>query len=93
MRKCNNGSISDDCPVIHGCPTLDEAYYHFAEDKVSKDDQEYRNRNQVVTKQLNNENPRNQAPNQRLLESEVKVESLPILRVNQIWIWTIANSK
>ncbi|KAM5353503.1 hypothetical protein ACJ41O_000153 [Fusarium nematophilum] len=38
--------------AIHGSTTLDEWYYHFADDGESAGDQKYRNKNQVVTKFL-----------------------------------------
>ncbi|KAF4339903.1 ankyrin unc44 [Fusarium beomiforme] len=75
--------------VIHGSPTLDEWYYHFSNDKESREDKIKRNREQVVTKFLSemakpastngNTNP---DPNQ-----------WTVLRVNQIWVWTISDSR
>lgn len=68
---------------VHASPTLDEWYYQFAEnDKESTSERLYRNRNQVVTRYL--EEDKSLAPNR----SELK-----LLRVKQIWIWTIGNSK
>ncbi|KAF2638453.1 hypothetical protein P280DRAFT_84634 [Massarina eburnea CBS 473.64] len=72
-------------PVFHGCPTLDEAYYHFDADSESRSEEEYRNRSQVVTKQLNGN-----AKHEEQFRID-QVQLLPILRVNQIWIWTIAD--
>ncbi|KAF4984354.1 hypothetical protein FDECE_17103 [Fusarium decemcellulare] len=37
---------------LHRSPTLDEAYYHFALDEVSKKEQNERNKDQVVTQEL-----------------------------------------
>ncbi|KAJ4249866.1 hypothetical protein NW762_012209 [Fusarium torreyae] len=37
---------------IHGSPTLDEWYYHFADDRESTKDKIYRNQTQVVAKSL-----------------------------------------
>lgn len=71
--QCYGGS------VVHGSPTLDEWYYHFAEDPESTQERLYRNQSQVVNKNL-----------------QVDANQLahwPLLRVNQLWIWTIDNSK
>jgi hypothetical protein len=65
-------------PVVHGSPTLDEAFYHFASDNESKKDEKRRNHSQVVTKQLGK--TADQTPTQTSL------------RVSQIWIWTIDDS-
>ncbi|SCB63976.1 unnamed protein product [Fusarium graminearum] len=69
--QCYGGS------VVHGSPTLDEWYYHFAEDPESTQERLYRNQSQVVNKNL-----------------QVDANQLahwPLLRVNQLWIWTIDN--
>ncbi|KAI1087797.1 ankyrin repeat-containing domain protein [Rostrohypoxylon terebratum] len=61
--------------VIHGSPTLDESYYHFADDSLSQNDRRYRNKTQVVTK---------------ILESDGKEPPFwTVLRVNQLWVWVI----
>ncbi|KAI1389580.1 uncharacterized protein F4822DRAFT_205399 [Hypoxylon trugodes] len=65
--------------VVHSSATLDEAYYHFKSGDKIQTDQSVRNRGQVVTKQLGYHPKKNQA------------EPWPLLRVNQIWIWTIAD--
>ncbi|KAM0544379.1 hypothetical protein ACHAPJ_011838 [Fusarium lateritium] len=66
-----------DGSVIHGSPTLDEWYYHFADDRESTKDKIYRNQTQVVSKSL---------------EADIsKLTHWPLLRVNQLWIWTIDN--
>lgn len=72
--------------VLHDSPTLDEHYYHFAEDKDSAGDRLDRNETQVITKYLS---------------SGLKVGGKPqkpqkpqtILRVSQLWAWTIGDSK
>ncbi|ETS82476.1 hypothetical protein PFICI_04352 [Pestalotiopsis fici W106-1] len=81
----------DGSQTVHGCATLDEAYYHFSpemgEPGVATDCIS-RNRSQVVTKHFlrrsNKSLPTNDAP-------DTDKTYWPILRVNQIWIWTIAN--
>ncbi|KAK1488528.1 hypothetical protein CABS01_02158 [Colletotrichum abscissum] len=78
--------------VIHKSPTLDEWYYHFAKNQKSADDRDHRNRNQVVTKYWRREETREQTG-----QSEVSsmasgfTGELTLLRVNQVWIWTIGN--
>ncbi|KAI1478750.1 hypothetical protein F4774DRAFT_143184 [Daldinia eschscholtzii] len=70
--------------VVHSSATLDEAYYHFnLEDTPTVEERDRRNRNQVVTKQLDSEPKDPRQP---------RVEPWPLLRVNQIWIWTINDS-
>ncbi|KAH7240006.1 uncharacterized protein BKA55DRAFT_693553 [Fusarium redolens] len=71
----------------HDSPTLDEWYYQFAqEDGEAKVDQNSRNESQVVSKYLK-ENPqtrgtsRTREPNQ-----------WTVVRVNQLWIWTISKA-
>ncbi|KAI0885870.1 uncharacterized protein GGS22DRAFT_188159 [Annulohypoxylon maeteangense] len=59
--------------VIHGSPTLDEAYYHFSSDEKSQDDKRHRNETQVVTKKMYSTRP----------------SSWKLLRVNQLWSWVI----
>lgn len=94
--------------VIHESPTLDEWYYHFAMDKNSAEDKSMRNREQVVTKFLKEQEKTKEVEselsatrntyvvgqvNERL--ETVKSGSddhWTVLRVNQIWIWTFANS-
>ncbi|KAI1775281.1 hypothetical protein F4818DRAFT_441378 [Hypoxylon cercidicola] len=69
--------------VVHSSATLDEAYYHFeAGEMKAQGDRYHRNRTQVVTKQLEQKMPEG---------SQHPMEHWPLLRVNQIWIWTIAN--
>ncbi|KAI2773948.1 hypothetical protein F4815DRAFT_398683 [Daldinia loculata] len=72
--------------LIHSSATLDEVYYHFdLDDTEAQKDRKERNRSQVVTRQLipTEEKPR--------LPGQPRVEPWPLLRVNQIWIWTIDN--
>lgn len=94
--------------VIHESPTLDEWYYHFAMDKKSAEDRSMRNRDQVVTKFLKEQEKTKEVPSKmsaarnadvvgQLNERLEAVESgnddhWTVLRVNQIWIWTFANS-
>ncbi|KXH30275.1 hypothetical protein CSIM01_12630 [Colletotrichum simmondsii] len=62
--------------VIHGSSTLDEWYYHFASDQEASKDRKARNESQVVTKGLPGK-----------IEDK---DFWPLIRVNQLWIWTIA---
>ncbi|KAI0896458.1 hypothetical protein F4806DRAFT_464636 [Annulohypoxylon nitens] len=63
--------------VIHGSPTLDESYYHFADDPRSQDDRRDRNKTQVVTK---------------IIEPyEKDFPFWTLLRVNQLWVWVISD--
>lgn len=66
--------------VIHFSPTLDEYYYQFATDQESEKDRCSRNESQVVTKSL-------------LERREKGSDSWRLLRVNQLWIWTLEDSK
>ncbi|KAL6352541.1 hypothetical protein LRP88_14311 [Fusarium phalaenopsidis] len=62
--------------VIHQPTTLDEFYYQFASDKDSVGDRDSRNKDQVVTKYLQG--------------LDIKKQRFwPLLRVSQLWIWTI----
>ncbi|KAF5570167.1 ankyrin [Fusarium phyllophilum] len=66
----------------HGLPTLDEWYYQFAqEDDEAVNDQNSRNESQVVSKYLKENEGRSESedPNQ-----------WTVVRVNQLWIWTIS---
>lgn len=65
--------------TIHRSPTLDEWYYHFdPSDPESTKDKEERNKSQVV---------------QNYLPNDVKKKShWPLIRVNQLWGWTLGNS-
>ncbi|KAF4785494.1 hypothetical protein HER10_EVM0006852 [Colletotrichum scovillei] len=63
--------------VIHGSSTLDEWYYHFASDQEASKDRKARNESQVVTKGLPGK-----------IEDK---DFWPLIRVNQLWIWTIAD--
>jgi hypothetical protein len=65
--------------VIHQPTTLDEFYYQFSLEKDSIEDKNLRNRNQVVTKYLR----RGGIEKQR---------HWPLLRVSQLWVWTIDES-
>ncbi|OTB10035.1 hypothetical protein K445DRAFT_269562 [Daldinia sp. EC12] len=71
--------------VVHSSATLDEAYYHFdLENAPTLEERNRRNRSQVVTKQLDSEPKDPRQPRQK---------PWPLLRVNQIWIWAIDDSK
>lgn len=65
--------------VVHGSPTLDEAYYHFTPDGQSDADRRHRNESQVVTKSLPSAEER----------GEKHLPYWKLLRVNQLWIWVI----
>ncbi|KAF5974783.1 ankyrin unc44 [Fusarium coicis] len=73
--------------VIHGSPTLDEWYYHFSNDRESLEDRDLRNQGQVVSKSLS------EVANEPVERTsrDTKPKRITILRVNQIWIWTISN--
>lgn len=69
----------------HGSPTLDEWYYQFAQDdKEAIDDQKQRNKSQVVSKYLKETEDEG---------STLKPGQWTVVRVNQLWIWTISNGK
>ncbi|KAK0381850.1 hypothetical protein CLIM01_00749 [Colletotrichum limetticola] len=77
--------------TVHGSPTLDEWYYHFAkgDDEAAKD-RLVRNKSQVVTEYLNG--GRKSEQNEYNHGSSASTSSsgeLALLRVNQVWIWTI----
>lgn len=64
--------------VVHDAPTLDEHYYHFAADEESQRDRGHRNKNQVFTK----------------YQQENKTgEPLGLIRISQLWAWTIEDGK
>ncbi|KAF5697891.1 ankyrin protein [Fusarium globosum] len=68
----------------HGSPTLDEWYYQFAQDdKEATDDQKQRNKSQVVSKYLKENEDGSSAS---------KLNQWTVVRVNQLWIWTIADN-
>ncbi|CVK96227.1 uncharacterized protein FPRN_12200 [Fusarium proliferatum] len=62
--------------ALHRSATLDESYYHFGPDKESRDDQDDRNRSQVVTEYLKGE------------KGESK-NAFTLIRVKQLWVWTL----
>ncbi|CVK98105.1 uncharacterized protein FMAN_12205 [Fusarium mangiferae] len=62
--------------ALHRSATLDESYYHFGPEKESRDDQDDRNRTQVVTEYLKGEKG----------ESE---HAFTLIRVKQLWVWTL----
>ncbi|KAG6368369.1 hypothetical protein INS49_002574 [Diaporthe citri] len=64
--------------IIHRSPTLDEWYYHFdLSDLESTKDKDQRNESQVVHKYLP--------------KDDKKQTHWPLIRVNQLWIWTLGN--
>ncbi|KAF4462854.1 ankyrin unc44 [Fusarium albosuccineum] len=67
--------------VIHGSPTLDEWYYHFATDGKSTVEKNYRNETQVVTKFLEGEKHEPSEPGEP--------SQFTLLRVNQLWVWAV----
>lgn len=84
-KKCYNARRSSkqllDCyegHTIHRSSTLDEWYYHFRSDPDSQKDRKDRNKTQVATKSL----PFN--PDKSI--------HWPLIRVNQLWLWTIDKS-
>lgn len=96
-------------PVAHGCPTLDEAFYHFAEDQQSQDEARLRNEGQVVWKELkilenSQKTGKHRSSDSGVLSDHSTATSFEedeseqphaqtILRVSQLWIWTIGESK
>ncbi|KAG5760665.1 hypothetical protein H9Q72_011228 [Fusarium xylarioides] len=79
---------------VHGSPTLDEWYYHFGEDEGSKKDRNDRNETQVVSKYLetiNTEDHEGQGSFSIFDLEKKPARRATILRVNQLWIWTIAD--
>ncbi|KAL5591313.1 hypothetical protein FOVSG1_010202 [Fusarium oxysporum f. sp. vasinfectum] len=78
MRKYNGKDQQQ-----HGSPTLDEWYYQFAQDNNdAKEDQKKRNKSQVVSKYLKENEDEGDA---------LKRNQWTVVRVNQLWIWTISN--
>ncbi|KAG4275635.1 hypothetical protein FPRO04_14341 [Fusarium proliferatum] len=61
--------------VIHGSRTLDEFFYHFAQDAKLKSEMQRRNGDQVVTREIT-------GPTKGL-------EYWTILRVDQLWLWVV----
>ncbi|KAF4998967.1 hypothetical protein FGRMN_2766 [Fusarium graminum] len=79
---------SDDLPQ-HGSPTLDEWYYQFRkDDPEASQDREERNKDQVVSK-YRDKSPKEDAS--ASVEENADPKRLTVVRVNQLWIWTIAD--
>lgn len=79
-REQHQSVLSDhESQTIHRSSTLDEWYYHFdLSDPESAKDKYERNKSQVV---------------QNYLPNDVKKKShWPLIRVNQLWGWTLGNS-
>ncbi|KAK2675010.1 Ankyrin repeat [Fusarium oxysporum f. sp. vasinfectum] len=69
----------------HGSPTLDEWYYQFSqEDSDAKDNQNTRNESQVVSKYLQ------ERPEIKEASGTRDRNQWTVVRVNQLWIWTIS---
>ncbi|KAF9768912.1 hypothetical protein IL306_013735, partial [Fusarium sp. DS 682] len=69
----------------HGSPTLDEWYYQFSqEDPEAISDQISRNESQVVSKYLK-ENEK-----KKTTGSPSEPNQWTVVRVNQLWIWTVS---
>lgn len=73
--------------IVHGSATLDESYYHFDSNDsnggLSSTECLKRNKSQVVTKRLED--------NDNFAETDKSIWEL--VRVNQVWAWTIGKSK
>ena len=78
LRKRNTLLDAYKSSTFHEPSTLDEFYYHFADD--STEERNMRNRTQVLTKYLYPDG----------LEDR---NYWPLLRVSQLWIWIIDDSK
>ncbi|KAK1716731.1 uncharacterized protein BDZ83DRAFT_734000 [Colletotrichum acutatum] len=76
--------------IVHRSPTLDEWYYHFAEDQ--REDRNHRNASQVTTRYLEQSKFLGQnGQKKRSSETSSLSDDLALVRVNQVWIWTISN--
>lgn len=78
--------------VIHESATLDESYYHFATDDDAQKDRRKRNETQVAAKVLNKPSRRGEPRGRAGQQDADESKPVQILRVNQIWIWAIADS-
>lgn len=67
--------------VMHGTRTLDEFYYHFERDHASEEERRRRNKDQIVTAELNAGG------------DVAECESWTILTVDQLWLWVINESE
>ncbi|VUC27773.1 unnamed protein product [Clonostachys rosea] len=76
-QECRRLSEAHPDSVVHTSPTLDEWYYGFATGDDFSEDRNYRNENQVATREL--------------VGDVSKLTHWPLLRVNQLWIWTFGN--
>lgn len=72
--------------ALHRSATLDESYYHFGSDKASREDRDYRNSSQVVTEYLEGEK---REPGKKREPGE----AFTLIRVKQLWVWTIMDGK
>ncbi|RSL47701.1 hypothetical protein CEP53_009834 [Fusarium sp. AF-6] len=98
MKTTYEGLKDSKSPVIHESPTLDEWYYQFATDEKSTKDRKSRNRTQIVTKALEGRKG-TEEDDEALEESdrstkegeENEPEKWTLLRINQVWAWTISD--
>lgn len=79
QEKCDSLLGAHPNSAVHTSPTLDEWYYGFAQGDEFSKDKNYRNENQVATREL--------------VGDVTNLTHWPLLRVNQLWIWTLDNSK
>jgi len=86
LRHYDNPDIGDS--VIHESPTLDEWYYNVVScskdkdsDSEAKRDRIRRNEDQVVTRFLED------------FKEHKNTQHCTLLRVYQVWVWVIDNSK
>lgn len=77
--------------VVHGSPTLDEWYYQFATDDSSKEERDRRNKSQVVTGAMKGRET-TKAIVQCTEEGKRKPGEWTLIRVSQLWAWTISDS-
>ena len=66
--------------------------YHFGKGEKSQEDKDHRNETQVVTKFANIDDERTERQENTKAEKG-KPDKWTVLRVNQLWIWTLADSK
>lgn len=73
--------------AVHHCSTLDESYYHFdVNNEEAEKIQKHRNKTQVVTRAAEN-------AGQAALQDKNEDSYWPLLRVNQLWIWAVGESR
>ncbi|CAH0054474.1 unnamed protein product [Clonostachys solani] len=77
QEKCDSLLGAHPNSAVHTSPTLDEWYYGFTQGDEFSKDKNYRNENQVATREL--------------VGDVNELAHWPLLRVNQLWIWTLDN--